>query len=98
LRQTLDQRVQRWLFIALGVALGAHVFSLIVQVATINGITLGEALQWGRIADLVKNTTYGAVWRMQGILLLALGEWLVLLPMMGRLRFPLGIVANPPRA
>ncbi|MGI8857682.1 MAG: copper resistance protein CopC [Thermomicrobiales bacterium] len=101
LRQTLDQRMQRWLFIALGIALGAHLFSLIVQVATINGVTLREALQWGRIADLVKNTTYGAVWRMQGILLLALGEWLVLLPAMGRLqlpRRPLGIVANPTRA
>ncbi len=101
LRRTLDQRMQRWLFIALGIALGAHLLSLIVQVATINGITLREALQWGRIADLVKNTTYGAVWRMQGILLLALGEWLVLLPAMGRLhlpRRPLGIVANPTRA
>lgn len=101
LRQTLDQHIQRWLFIALGVALGAHIFSLVIQVATINGVTLAEALQWSRIADLVKNTTYGAVWRMQGILLLALGEWLVLLPMMGRLRLPrlpLGIVAHPPRS
>ncbi|MHB8648181.1 MAG: copper resistance CopC/CopD family protein, partial [Thermomicrobiales bacterium] len=100
LRRTLDQRMQRWLFIALGIALGAHLFSLIVQVATVNGITLGEALQWGRISNLVKNTTYGAVWRMQGILLLVLGEWLILLPAMGRLRLPrrpLGIVANPAR-
>ncbi|MGI8690151.1 MAG: copper resistance protein CopC [Thermomicrobiales bacterium] len=100
LRRTLDQRIQRWLFIALGIALGAHLFSLIVQVATVNGITLGEALQWARISDLVKNTTYGAVWRMQGILLLVLGEWLILLPTMGRLqlpRFPLGIVANSAR-
>jgi len=100
LRRTLDQRIQRWLFIALGIALGAHLFSLIVQVATVNGITLGEALQWAQISDLVKNTTYGAVWRMQGILLLALGEWLILLPTMGRLRFPrfpLGIVANSTR-
>jgi len=97
LRRTLDQRIQRWLFIALGIALGAHLFSLIVQVATVNSITLGEALHWAQISDLVKNTTYGAVWRMQGILLLALGEWLILLPTMGRLRlprFPLGIVAN----
>ncbi|MDQ6834343.1 MAG: copper resistance protein CopC [Chloroflexota bacterium] len=100
LRRTLDQRIQRWLFIALGIALGAHLFSLIVQVATVNGITLGEALQWARISDLVRNTTYGAVWRMQGILLLAIGEWLILLPTMGRLRlprFPLGIVANAAR-
>jgi len=100
LRRTLDQRIQRWLFIALGIALGAHLFSLIVQVATVNGSTLGEALQWARISDLVKNTTYGAVWRMQGILLLALGEWLILLPTMGRLRlprFPIGIVANAAR-
>ncbi|HEY8291505.1 MAG TPA: copper resistance protein CopC, partial [Thermomicrobiales bacterium] len=100
LRTTLDQRIQHWLFIALGIALGAHLFSLIVQVATVNSITPGEALQWGRISDLVKNTTYGAVWRMQGILLLALGEWLVLLPAMGRLRLPrvpLGIVATPTR-
>jgi len=100
LRRTLDQRIQRWLFIALSIALGAHLFSLIVQVATVNGITLGAALQWGRISDLVKNTTYGAVWRMQGILLLVLGEWLILLPAMGRLRLPrvpLGIVASPAR-
>ncbi len=97
LRRTLDQRMQRWLFIALGIALGAHLFSLIVQVATVNSITLGAALGWERISDLVKNTTYGAVWRMQGILLLVLGEWLILLPAMGRLRLPLGIVANPTR-
>ncbi len=100
LRRTLDQRMQRWLFIALGVALGAHLFSLIVEVATINAVTLGEALQWSRITDLVKNTTYGAVWRMEGILLLALGEWLVLLPAMGRMslpRRPVGIIAHPGR-
>ncbi len=100
LRHALDQRMQRWLFIALGVALGAHLFSLIVQVATVNSITLGAALGWERISDLVKNTTYGAVWRMQGILLLMLGEWLILLPAMGRLRLPLlplGIVAHPAR-
>ncbi len=98
LRRTLDQRMQRWLFFALAIALGAHLFSLIVQVATVNAITLREALQWSRISDLVKNTTYGAVWRIQGIFLLALGEWLVLLPLMGRLqlpRRPVGIVANP---
>ncbi|HEY8293115.1 MAG TPA: copper resistance protein CopC [Thermomicrobiales bacterium] len=101
LSRMLDQRMQRWLFIALGIALGAHLFSLIVQVATVNSITLGEALQWGRVSDLVKNTTYGAVWRMQGIILLALGEWLVLLPTMGRLRLPrlpLGIIAHPARS
>lgn len=101
LSRVLDQRIQRWLFMALGIALGAHLFSLIVQVATVNSVPLSEALQWGRISDLVKNTTYGAVWRMQGIILLALGEWLILLPTMGRLRLPrlpIGIIANPPRA
>ncbi|MCA1668744.1 MAG: copper resistance protein CopC [Thermomicrobia bacterium] len=100
LRRTSDQRMQRWLFLALFVALGAHLFALIVQVATVNGITLVAAFRWGQITDLVKNTTYGAVWRMQGILLLALGEWLILLPAMGRLRLPrlpLGIVASPAR-
>jgi len=98
LRRTLDQRLQRWLFIALGVALGAHVLSLLVQVATVNGVTLLEALRIGRITDLIKNTTYGAVWRMQAILLLALGEWIVLLPAFSRVRlprFPIGIVATP---
>lgn len=98
LRRTLDQRLQRWLFVALGVALGAHVLSLLVQVATVNGVTLLEALRIGRITDLIKNTTYGAVWRMQAILLLALGEWIVLLPAFSRVRlprFPLGIVATP---
>ena len=101
LRRNLDQRLQHWLFVALGLALGAHVLLLIVQVATVNGITLGAALRWDRITDLVKNTTYGAVWRMQGILLLALGEWLILLPLLGRMRLPgqsLGIVASSSRS
>jgi len=100
LRRTLDQRLQRWLFVALGVALGAHVLSLLVQVATVNGVTLLEGLRVDRITDLIKNTTYGAVWRMQAILLLALGEWIVLLPAFSRVRlprFPLGIVATPAR-
>lgn len=100
LRRTLDQRLQRWLFIALGVALGTHLLSLLVQVATVNGITLIEALRVSQITDLVKNTTYGAVWRIEGILLLALGEWIVLLPTLNRLPFfhsSSGIIANPAR-
>jgi copper transport protein len=101
LRRTMDGRLQRWLFIALGIALMAHVFALIVQTATVNNTSLGAALRLDQITDLVKNTTFGAVWRIVGIALLALGEWIVLLPLLNRLPLPprgrLGITANPVR-
>lgn len=97
-RRTMDGRLQRWLFIALGVALAAHVLALLVQTATVNNTSLAGALRLDAMTDLVKNTTFGAVWRIVGIALLALGEWIVLLPMLNRLPFPrgrLGITANP---
>jgi copper transport protein len=101
LRRTMDERLQRWLFIALGVALATHVFTLVVQTATVNDTSLAGALRLDAMTDLVKNTTFGAVWRIVGIALLALGEWIILLPVLNRLPFSrgrLGITANPAQA
>jgi copper transport protein len=101
LRRTMDGRLQRWLFIALGIALGAHVLALIIQTATVNDTTLAGALRLDEITDLVKNTTFGAVWRIVGIALLVLGEWIVLLPLLNRLPLPrgrVGIIANPAKS
>jgi len=95
-----EARAQRWIFGAFGFALGAHVLILITQVAKVNDTTLLEAVRYDAITNLLKNTTFGAVWRVQALVLLALGEWLVLLPGTARVRLPftrtrLGITANP---
>lgn len=98
LRRTLDGWLRRWLLGALGVALGAHLLALVVQVATANNATLGDAMRAGPVLAFVQETTPGAVWRLQTILLLALGEWIVLLPLLHRRSVPrgrLGIVAQP---
>lgn len=96
----LETRAQRWIFGAFGFALGAHVLILVTQVAKVNDSTLREAVRYDAITNLLKNTTFGAVWRVQALVLLALGEWLVLLPATARVRLPftrarLGITANP---
>ncbi len=96
----LETRAQRWIFGAFGFALGAHVLILITQVAKVNDTSLLEAVRYDAITNLLKNTTFGAVWRVQALVLLALGEWLVLLPATARVRLPftrsrLGITANP---
>lgn len=101
MRGVLDLRVQRWLFAAFGLALGAHVLALLVQVAKVNNLSLLASARYPLVSNLLKNTTFGAVWRIQGIALLALGEWLVLLPLVGRwsLRVPrLGVIATAPPA
>ncbi len=100
IRILLDKRAQRWLFGAFGAALAAHLAVLLVQVARVNDLPLFDTVRYQLISGLLKETTFGAVWRVQGIALLVLGEWLVLLPSMGRLRLPgarFGVVANPPR-
>jgi len=99
-RQDLEAKVQKWLFGAFGFALGAHVLILITQVAKVNDTSLRDALSYIAITSLLKNTTFGAVWRVQALVLLGLGEWLVLLPATARVRLPslrprLGITANP---
>lgn len=100
-RRALDRRAQRWLFVAFGAALAAHLLVLLVQGAKATNSGLADALRYDLLNDLVRETTFGAVWRVQAIALLLLGEWLVLLPGVGRWqlfgasRRVVGIAANP---
>lgn len=101
-RLLLDRRVQRWLFVAFGAVLAAHLLILLTQAAKATNSGLLDALSYDLLSDLVRETTFGAVWRVQAIALLLLGEWLVLLPATGRVRFAasrrgVGITAHPPQ-
>ncbi len=102
-RLLLDRRAQRWLFVAFGAVLAAHLLILLTQAAKATNSGLTDALRYDLLNDLVRQTTFGAVWRVQTIALLLLGEWLVLLPATGRVRLPalhhrgVGITAHPPQ-